>query len=147
MIPILTWMGAYDNSYYTEIRAQQSQEKTFCSMTRIDAHIRYSPYMTRLPFTESPLSHVCKGLRDRHGSASEQLALSINSRRFCKERQSYFSSSASSPFSLSLFCFIHCFVLGFTIDQYIGDPVSYKFNAGVNSFDFDRLVIGQIQVL
>ena len=63
----------------------------------------------------SPLSHACKGLRDRCGSASCSLALSINSRGFCKEKQSQFSSSVSlySPFSLCLLD--ACFVLGFII--------------------------------
>ena len=59
----------------------------------------------------SPLSRVCKGLRDRRGSASCSLALSINSRGFCKENQSQFSSSVSpySPFSFSiLLCSLFC---------------------------------------
>jgi hypothetical protein len=92
-----------------------------CSVTRQDAHKRYSPYVARLPLrespwqakkrlcdsawqdfmsytvkpnmtrllsAESPLSRDCEGLRDRRGSASCSLALSINSRGFCKEKQS-----------------------------------------------------------
>ena len=39
-------------------------------------------------YMASPLSHVFEGIRDRRGSASGSLALSINSRRFCTERQS-----------------------------------------------------------
>ena len=62
-------------------------------------------------YMASPLSHVFEGIRDRRGSASGSLALSINSRRFCTERQSQLSSSFSLysfSLSLSLSLFAYC---------------------------------------
>ena len=144
MIPIVSFDGRRITRKYERNKAARKS----CSVTRQDAHERYSPYvarmplqespwqakkrlcdsawqdfmsytvkpyMTRLLFAESPLSRDCEGLRDRRGSASCSLALSINSRGFCREKQSQFSSSVSlySPFSLCLLD--ACFVLGFII--------------------------------
>ena len=130
MIPIVSFDGRRITRKYKRNKAARKS----CSVTGQDAHIRYSPYVARLPLervtmtskkrlcdsawqylVSSPLSHACKGLRDRRGSASCSLALSINSRGFCKEKQSQFSSSVSlySPFSLCLLD--ACFVLGFII--------------------------------
>jgi hypothetical protein len=90
----------------------------------------------------SPLSRACKGLRDRRGSASCSLALRINSRGFCREKQSQFSSSVSlySPFSLCLLD--ACFVLGFiiTIHWWSRICTTTDFNHDLNhhsDFDFD----------
>ena len=64
-------------------------------------------------------------IRDRRGSATCSLALSINSRGFCKERQSLFSSSVIlyTHFSLSLSLLDACFVLGFIISIHLWSRV------------------------
>ncbi len=87
----------YGTAHMVRLQVEESSQITkrdSCSVKRRDAHIRYNPYETRLPREESP---------------SCSLALSINSRGFCNERQSQFSSSVS----LSLSLLDACFVLGY----------------------------------
>ena len=92
-------MPMYGTAHMARLQIEESSQLTKGNSRRmkgLNAHIRNNPKV--------PLSHACQGLRDRRGSASCSLALSINSRGFCRENQSQFSSSVSlySPFSFSI---------------------------------------------
>ena len=104
-------MPMYGTAHMARLQIEESSQLTKGNSRRmkgLDAHIRNNPKV--------PLSHACEGLRDRRGSASCSLVLSINSRGFCREiRVSSALLLASTLPSLSLSCFIACFVLGFII--------------------------------
>ena len=75
-------------------------EKVVGAATRLAAHAYDLPNVTAMyevwrAWIRTPLLLVYNNLRNGHWGASCHSRLSINSRRFCKTRQSKFSSSAT----------------------------------------------------